>query len=94
VKSIRRLSELGAAQLAADLEYFSNVVTALTSRPQRGLLAYMQCASVDADDYARFARETVEQQQQQSAENPNSSSEAFIDHRIVKQVAAMRGIAL
>jgi archaellum component FlaC len=96
VKSIRRLSEPGAAQLAADLEYFSNVVTALTSRPQRGLLAYMQCASVDADDYARFARETVEQQQQQqqSAENSNSSSEAFIDHRIVKQVAAMRGIAL
>ena len=94
VKSIRRLSEPGAAQLAADLEYFSNVVTALTSRPQRGLLAYMQCASVDADDYARFARETVEQQQQQSAENADSSPEAFIDHRIVKQVAAMRGIAL
>ena len=95
VKSIRRLSEPGAAQLAADLEYFSNVVTALTSRPQRGLLAYMQCASVDADDYARFARETVEQQQQQqSAENADSLSEAFIDHRIVKQVAAMRGIAL
>ena len=94
VKSIRRLSEPGAAQLAADLEYFSNVVTALTSRPQRGLLAYMQCASVDADDYARFARETVEQQQQQSAENADSSPEAFIDHRVVKQVAAMRGIAL
>ena len=95
VKSIRRLSEPGAAQLAADLEYFSNVVTALTSRPQRGLLAYMQCASVDADDYARFARETVEQQQQQqSTENADSSPEAFIDHRIVKQVAAMRGIAL
>jgi len=55
----------------------------------------MQCASVDADDYARFARETVEQQQQQqSAENADSSPEAFIDHRIVKQVAAMRGIAL
>lgn len=97
VKSIRRLSEPGAAQLAADLEYFSNVVTALTSRPQRGLLAYMQCASVDADDYARFARESIEQQQAQAPLENNDSGaarEALIDFRIVKQVAAMRGIAL
>ena len=52
VRRVRALSEPGAAQLAADIEYFINVVAALSLEPPRALVAYGACCAASRDSYA------------------------------------------
>ena len=79
VQSIRSLTEQGAAQLAADLEYFSNIVAALALMPPDALVAWRVCVGTPSGEYGTFARGT--------------ESES-IDARVVNAVAAIRGIPL
>jgi hypothetical protein len=79
VQSIRSLTEQGAAQLAADLEYFSNIVAALALAPPDALVAWCTCVSTPSGEYGTFARGT---------------EAANIDARVVNAVAAIRGIPL
>ena len=78
VQSIGSLTEQGAAQLAVDLEYFSNIVAALSLDPPSALSAWYRCVSVPREEYDAFAR---------------SANAEGIDARIVRAVAATRGIA-
>ena len=55
VRRVRALSEPGAAQLAADVEYFINVVAALSLEPPRALVAYGACCAASRDSYAILA---------------------------------------
>lgn len=56
VQAIKALSEQGSAQLAADLEYFSNIVAALSLSPPETLIAWCKCVSTPGDEYVAFAR--------------------------------------
>lgn len=55
VQAIKALSEQGSAQLAADLEYFSNIVAALSLSPPEMLIAWCKCVSTPVDEYIAFA---------------------------------------
>jgi len=79
VQSISSLSDQGAAQLSADLEYFSNIVAALSLTPPSALLAWYKCVGASRDEYDEFAR---------------TAAAEGIDARIVKAAAATRGIQL
>jgi len=79
VQTIPSLTDQGAAQLSADLEYFSNIVTALSLTPPSALLAWYKCVSASRDEYDEFAR---------------TAATEGIDARVVKAAAAVRGIQL
>lgn len=79
VGSIQKLTEQGAAQLAVDLEYFSNIVAALSLEPPGALSAWCKCVSAPRDEYEAFAR---------------SAASAGMDIRIARDVAAKRGITI
>ena len=72
------LSEAGAAQLAADAEYFANVVAALAPEPPRTLAAFAACCATPRDAYAGFA----------------ASEDGKEHGEVIGAVAKMRGIAL
>ena len=57
VRGITRLGEPGAAQLAADLEYFNNIISALFSEPPSALRTYAVCAAAARDSYAISVRD-------------------------------------
>jgi len=79
VQSIKSLTEQGSAQLAADLEYFSNIVAALALAPPDTLIAWCKCVSTSSGEYGTFAR---------------SAESLGIDARVVNAAAATRGIHL
>ena len=56
IKNVKTLSEQGAAQLAADAEYFANVVAALAPEPPAALVAVASCCAAPRDAFAAFAR--------------------------------------
>lgn len=56
IKNVKKLSETGAAQLAADAEYFANVVAALAPEPPAALVAVAACCAAPRDAYAGFAK--------------------------------------
>ena len=57
VRGITTLGEPGAAQLAADLEYFNNIISALFSEPPSALRTYAVCAAAARDSYAISVRD-------------------------------------
>lgn len=57
VRAITTLGEPGAAQLAADLEYFNNIISALFSEPPSALRTYAVCAAAARDSYAISVRD-------------------------------------
>ena len=79
VGSIQKLTERGAAQLAGDLEYFSNIVAALSLDPPGALSTWCECVSAPRDEYEAFARSAVS---------------AGKDIQIARDVAAKRGITI
>ena len=79
VRAIASLTDQGAAQLSADLEYFSNIVAALSLAPPSALIAWYKCASAPRDEYEDFAR---------------AATSEGIDVRVVRAAAATRGIKL
>jgi len=81
VRAIPALTEPGAAQLAADLEYFTNIVTALSLEPPAALRTYAVCAATARDSYGISVREdTLEGRR--------------LDEDVVRAVASLRGIPL
>jgi hypothetical protein len=79
VQSMKVLTDRGAAQLAADLEYFSNIVAALSLAPPNALIAWCKCVSTPRDEYAALI---------------SDSANNGIDSRIARAVAALRDITL
>ena len=77
IRVIERLSETGAAQLAADAEYFANVVAALAPEPPKTLAAFAACCATPRENYVPFA----------------ASEDAAALGDVVAAVAAMRNIA-
>ena len=78
IRNVTSLSEAGAAQLAADAEYFANVVAALAPEPPRTLAAFAACCATPRDAYASFS----------------ASEDGAAHGEIVGAVARMRGIVL
>ena len=76
IRVIERLSETGAAQLAADAEYFANVVAALAPEPPKTLAAFAACCATPRENYVPFA----------------ASEDAAALGDVVAAVAAMRNI--
>ena len=76
IRVIERLSEPGAAQLAADAEYFANVVAALAPEPPKTLAAFAACCATPRENYVPFA----------------ASEDAAALGDVVAAVAAMRNI--
>ena len=78
IRNVTSLSEAGAAQLAADAEYFANVVAALAPEPPRTLAAFAACCATPRDAYAGFA----------------ASEDGKEHGEVIGAVAKMRGIVL
>ena len=57
VRSIGALTEPGAAQLAADLEYFTNIVAALSLETPTALHTYAVCCAATRDSYSISVQE-------------------------------------
>ena len=77
---IAGLTAQGSAQLAADLEYFCNVLTTLGVAVPPSLAAWQAAAAVPADGYALVA--------EAAGEGGNAASQG-----IVALVARLRGLA-
>ena len=79
IRGVTRLSETGAAQLAADAEYFANVVAALAPEPHASTLASVAaCCATPRDAYGVFS----------------TSEEGAAHGDVVSWVANVRNIAL
>ena len=79
IRGVTRLSETGAAQLAADAEYFANVVAALAPEPHASTLASVAaCCATPRDAYGVFS----------------TSEEGAAHGDVVTWVANVRNIAL
>jgi hypothetical protein len=78
IRGVTRLSETGAAQLAADAEYFANVVAALAPEPPKTLASVAACCATPRDAYGVFS----------------TSEEGAAHGDVVTWVANVRNIAL
>ena len=56
-RGVEALAEPGAAQMGADVEYFVNVVAALSLEPPPQLVAYAACCAAPRDSYAIIAKD-------------------------------------
>ena len=56
-RGVEALAEPGAAQMGADVEYFINVVAALSLEPPPQLVAYAACCAAPRDSYAIIAKD-------------------------------------
>jgi hypothetical protein len=77
---LKGLTAQGAAQLAADLEYFCNVLTTLGVGVPPTLAAWQAAAAAPADEFAMVA--------EAAADGGDASSQA-----VVALVARLRGLA-
>eukprot|EP00877_Chromochloris_zofingiensis_P008949 jgi/Chrzof1/4307/Cz14g08100.t1 len=78
VMQIKELSSLGASQLAADAEYFCNVMSALAVAPSPVLITVQLFTAVAADQFADAANGAV--------------ADGSADVKVLKALAGMRGI--
>ncbi len=78
--AVPQLGQAGGAQLAADVEYFVNVMAALHVAPPPGLLTVQLLAGAEAEEFRELARGAL--------------AEGAADAKALRALAAMRRVTL